>query len=169
MIGKERFSIFDLRFSIAGFLQTFSSSANRISKIRDRKSKIANRKLNRGFTLLELMIVISIIIILAVVALPRYERAIQRARETTLKDDLVQMRKMIDQYAADKGQLPQSLDDLVSAGYIREVPIDPITGERDWNVEMGEDPNLKQGGQGVRDVHSASGDQSSEGTPYNTW
>src|SRR6476660_2239303 len=80
-----------------------------------------------GFTLLELMIVISIIIVLASVALPQYQKTIMHARETVLKDDLFSMRKLIDQYSADKGKLPQSLDDLVSAGYMRQVPRDPIT------------------------------------------
>jgi general secretion pathway protein G len=123
----------------------------------------------RGFTLLELMIVISIIVILAAIALPQYQRTVQRAREAALRDDLFQMRKVIDQYAADKGQLPQSLDDLVRAGYLREIPIDPITGERDWQVVMGTDPNSLGDEQGVIDVHSASSDISSEGTPYNEW
>src|SRR5215831_19209408 len=80
-----------------------------------------------GFTLLEIMIVISIIIILAAVALPQYQKTIMHARETVLKDDLFTMRKLIDQYSADKGKLPQSLDDLVSSGYMRDIPTDPIT------------------------------------------
>lgn len=124
---------------------------------------------SRGFTLLELMIVISVIIILAVIVMPQYLRTVQQAREATLRDDLFQMRKVIDQYAADKGRLPQSLDDLVTAGYLREVPIDPMTEARDWNVEMGEDPLSADGGSGVTDVHSASSEVGSDGRPYNQW
>jgi len=122
-----------------------------------------------GFTLLELMIVISIIIILAIIVLPQYQKTVLQARESVLKDDLAQMRKLLDQYAADKGQLPQSLEDLASSGYLREVPVDPITGQKDWNVVMGPDVNSAEGGQGVVDVRSSSGDLSSEGTPYSEW
>ena len=122
-----------------------------------------------GFTLLELMIVISIIIILAAVALPKYQKTIMHARETVLKDDLFKLRSVIDQYAADKGKLPQSLEDLVTAGYIREVPKDPITDTRDWTLVTGEDPYSSEGGSGVIDVKSTSGDVSTEGSPYSDW
>ena len=122
-----------------------------------------------GFTLLELMIVISIIIILAAIALPQYQRTIMHARETVLRDDLFKMRSLIDQYAADKGKLPQSMDDLVSSGYVREIPVDPVTNQKDWAITTGDDPTSTEGGQGVTDVHSSSSEVSSEGTPYSEW
>jgi len=122
-----------------------------------------------GFTLLELMIVISIIIILAAVALPQYQKTIMHARETVLHDDLFKMRSLIDQYAADKGKLPQSLDDLVTAGYLRELPTDPITDKKDWNVVTGEDPYSTEGASGVIDVHSSSSEISTDGRPYSEW
>ena len=122
-----------------------------------------------GFTLLELMIVISIIIILASITLPQYQKTIMHTRETVLKDDLRKMRSLIDQFAADKGRLPQSLDEIVSEGYMREIPIDPFTGNKDWALTTGEDPNSSEGSQGVTDVHSASSDTSTDGTPYSEW
>ena len=122
-----------------------------------------------GFTLLELMIVISIIIILASITLPQYQKTIMATRETVLKNDLRTMRSLIDQFAADKGRLPQSLDEVVSEGYMREVPVDPFTGQKDWALTTGEDPNSSEGAQGVTDVHSASADTSTEGTAYSEW
>lgn len=124
---------------------------------------------SRGFTLLELMIVITIIIILAAITLPQFQKVILHTREAVLRDDLSQMRKLIDQFAADKGKLPQSLDDLVNEGYMREVPVDPFTGQKDWAMTTGEDPNSSEGEQGMTDIHSSSGEVSSEGTPYSEW
>src|ERR1043166_3976002 len=98
-----------------------------------------------GFTLLELMIVITIVIILAAIVLPQYQKTILATREAVLRDDLFKLRSLLDQYAADKQKLPQSLDDLVTGGYLREIPKDPITGQTDWNVVTGEDPNSSNG------------------------
>ncbi len=123
-----------------------------------------------GFTLLELMIVISILVILAMIAVATYQKTVLAAKEATLREDLFQMRKMIDQYYADKAKLPQSLDDLVSAGYIREIPIDPMTDQRDWQQEFGEDPGSTDGSQGLVNVRSASNDLDSDGSRrYSEW
>jgi general secretion pathway protein G len=134
------------------------------------RGTVTGKKLRTaGFTLLELMIVISIIIILASITLPQYQKTIMHTRETVLRDDLRKMRSLIDQFAADKGRLPQSLDEIVSEGYMREIPVDPFTGNKDWALTTGEDPNSSEGSQGVTDVHSASSETSTEGTPYSEW
>jgi general secretion pathway protein G len=130
---------------------------------------VIGRMRQAGFTLLELMIVISIIIILAAITLPQYQKTIMATREAVLKDDLRKFRTLIDQFAADKGRLPQSLDEMVSEGYMREVPVDPFTGQKDWAVNMGDDPNSLTGESGMTDVHSSSSETSSEGTAYSEW
>jgi general secretion pathway protein G len=126
-----------------------------------------------GFTLIELMIVITIIFILVGIAAARYDRSVQRAKEATLKTDLQVMRQAIDNYTLDKESAPQSLEDLVNpqAPYLREVPVDPMTRAKDWHLDFGDlvlSPD--QTNNGVVDVHSSSPLTSTvEGTPYNTW
>ena len=127
------------------------------------------RRSERGFTLLELMIVISILVILALIAMSQYNKTVQAAREATLREDLYTLRKMIDQYAADKAKLPQSLDDLKGAGYIHEVPVDPFTELPDWRTDPGEDPGSTTGDSGVVNVHSNAEGTGSDGVPYNEW
>lgn len=131
--------------------------------VRNSKFEIRN---SSGFTLLELVIVMTIMVILAAVGVTSYQHIQLKAKETILKQDLQTMRKKIDEYAADKEKLPQSLDDLASAFYIREVPIDPMTGQKDWVVDMGEDTISRDGGSGVVDVHSAAGGEGTDGMAY---
>ena len=124
----------------------------------------------RGFTLLEMMIVISIILILVGIAAGMYQQSIRRARESVLKTDLQTMRNAIDNYTMDKLQAPQSLQDLADAHYLRELPIDPITQQRDWVAHFGDTLiSPEQTGTGLDDVHSNSDQIGSDGTPYNTW
>ncbi|HTR67615.1 MAG TPA: prepilin-type N-terminal cleavage/methylation domain-containing protein [Terriglobales bacterium] len=129
-------------------------------------------KRSLGFTLIELMIVISIILILISVAIPAYQQSVIHARESVLRQNLFTLRSVISQYTLDKQKAPQSLDDLVQANYLKQIPIDPMTGSRDtWVVSQEEDtltdPNEQQGG--IDDVHSGSEAVSSDGTAYNTW
>ncbi len=131
------------------------------SKIQNPKSKI-----ERGFSLLELMISMFILIILLSVALPTYQRSVQQARETVLQENLFQIRRAIDQYGSDKGKLPQSLDDLVTDGYLREKPIDPITEKAEWNEIQGEDKYSTDGGQALTDVKSQATGESGDGKKY---
>ena len=124
-----------------------------------------------GFTLLEMLIVIMIILILAGIAAGRYERSVQRAKEATLKQDLFTMRQAIQSFTLDKENGPSSLDDLVQAKYLSGVPTDPITRAKDWHPDF-EDMLLspEQTSPGMTDVHSSSTAISPfENTPYNTW
>jgi general secretion pathway protein G len=124
----------------------------------------------RGFTLLELMIVISIIMILMAVAVPVYNQSIIQARESVLRSNLSTLRSVISQYTLDKQKAPQSLDDLVTAGYLRQIPVDPMTRQTNWEVVQ-EDVLLAvdQQDPGITDVHSASSTTASDGSAYNTW
>jgi general secretion pathway protein G len=132
------------------------------------QSLFASRKLKTqaGFSLLELMIAMFIMIILISVALPTYQRSVQHARETVLQENLWQMRRAIDQYAADKGKLPQSLDDLVTGKYLREKPMDPISEKAEWKEIQGEDSNSPDGEQGLTDVKSLADGEDSDGKKY---
>jgi len=150
---------FRLRIADCGLRMTCQCSCA------SRNPQSATRNSN-GFTLLELVMVMTIIVVLAAIGVTSYQHIQMKARETVLKKDLIDMRKMIDEYAADREKLPGSIDDLVSHGYIREIPIDPITGDKDWIVDMGDDTVSRDGGQGVVDVHSAAAGVGSDGVAY---
>ena len=129
-------------------------------------------KRSRGFTLIEMLIVISLITILVSVALPAYQQSIWRARESVLKQNLFSLRSVISQYTLDKQKAPQSLEDLVTAGYFKQIPTDPMTGRNDsWTVEEEADTimTVDQQQPGIYDVHSGSSATGSDGTAYNTW
>jgi general secretion pathway protein G len=127
----------------------------------------------RGFTLIELMIVIAIMLILIGIAAGMYQRSVIRAREAVLKSDLKVMREAIDNYTLDKEAAPQSLEDLTNpqSQYLREIPVDPITRQKDWQVEMCDTVmSPDQSTTGMCNVHSNSPDVSPfDGSAYNTW
>ena len=131
-----------------------------------RRSKL----LCNGFTLLELMIVISIMMILMAVAVPLYQQHVIQAREAVLRQNLFQLDSLIEQYRLDKGQSPQSLDDLVTAGYLPKLPADPMTGKADWTTDP-EDPNNAVDPQqtGIARAHSSSAGTALNGEAYSTW
>jgi general secretion pathway protein G len=133
--------------------------------------KRTRNKSDRGFTLIELMIVISLILILVSISIPVYNQSILRAKESVLKQDLFQLRSLISQYTLDKQKAPQSLDDLVQAGYLKQLPNDPMTGSNStWTVDQ-EDSlmSVDQQDPGISDVHSGSTATSSDGSAYSTW
>ena len=131
--------------------------------MKNNQSAIRNQK---GFTLLELMIGMFIIVILLSVALPAYQRSVQYAREKVLAQNLWQMRRQIDQYTADKGKLPPSLEELKEKKYLSEIPIDPILEKAEWTEIFGDDPNSTENGQGLINVKSKVDGEDSEGKKY---
>jgi len=126
----------------------------------------AGRTATHGFTLIELLIVMAIIGTLLSIAVPRYFRSLQHARETVLKQDLSILREAIDKYYADLNQYPEKLPDLVDKHYVRAVPVDPFTRLADtWTVVASDDPDHP----GIRDILSGAPDIASNGTPVATW
>jgi general secretion pathway protein G len=126
----------------------------------------------QGFTLIELMMVLTLLLILATMSMPIFHLAIVHAREAVLKDDLYTLRKLIDEYTLDKQHPPTSLDDLVEAGYLRGgIPVDPFTGSNDtWRTDVEDVPlNPSQAASGIVDVHSGSDEMALDGTAYSSW
>ena len=128
----------------------------------------SRRRRESGFTLIELMVVIAIIALLVGIALPRYQNAQRKAREAVLRENLFILRQTIDQYFADKGYYPQDLNALVDEGYLRKIPVDPITGEAEWDeiqadMETSLDPTQPPG---IWDVRSRASGQTLDGIDY---
>jgi general secretion pathway protein G len=140
-------------------------------RVRQAASRRAKGAHDGGFTLIELMIVMTIIGILTAVAAPIYMRTVNKAKEAVLKEDLHVIRGAIDAYTVDKEKAPQNLEDLVQAGYLKSVPIDPITSRSDtWIVGQSDNlTTIQETAGGIDDVHSGAQSVSSEGTSFNTW
>lgn len=150
------------------------SEGRRVRGVRSGHDGLRSRPCDRarGFTLLEIIIVLTIIAIIVSLAIPAYQAVILRAKESVLKQNLHLMRRQIEAFAADRGRYPQSLQELVERGYLREIPLDPITGSRDTWETIQEDQPLSGDPQqqpGIKDVKSGAKTVSSEGTPYNEW
>ena len=151
--------------SVANIVSTMTDHSNR-------QSNLAVRAAEAGFTLIELIIVVTIISILLSLAVPNYRASIIHSKEAVLRDDLFTMRSLIDEYTLDRQEAPQSLHDLVEHGYMRQIPKDPFTGvDNTWN-EVFEDGTLMTADQtapGIIDVHSGSNLRSIEGDLYSEW
>ena len=144
-------------------------------EMRNAESRIAIRtrhsirRIQKGFSLLELMIAMFIMIILISVAVPVYQRSIQHARQTVLQENLWQMRRAIEQFSADKGRLPKTVDELVENKYLREVPVDPVYDKAEWKEVQGEDANSPDGEEGLKDVKSLAEGQDTDGKDYSEY
>jgi len=132
---------------------------------------VSTRKSRRGFTLVELMIVMAIIVILIGVAIPYYQKSVIRAKESVLRNNLFTIRTVIDEYSYDKQKAPQSLQDLVTDGYLRDLPRDPITNANNTWKEIREDASqaVNSTEPGLFDVRSGSDKMSLDGTSYSEW
>jgi general secretion pathway protein G len=130
-----------------------------------------DKQTEQGFTLIELMVVMLIIGVLMAIAVPNYIAAVKAAKESVLKEDLHVMRQAIDSYTMDKQKAPQSLQDLVEAGYLKSIPQDPMTRTTDaWVVDQSDSlHSIDQSEPGIDDVHSGDQDAGSDGQPYSTW
>jgi general secretion pathway protein G len=125
---------------------------------------------SRGFTIIELLIVMTILIILASIGMTQYRNSVTRAQEATLKEDLFRLRDAMDQFYADKNKWPADLAELVSEGYIREVPTDPMTESKDtWQTETAEPDPANPSSTGIDNVHSGSDGTALDGTRYSEW
>jgi general secretion pathway protein G len=166
-----------VRRILSGSYYSLRLAAVRPSRSRDREGAVqspASRPrliLTRGFTFVELMVVMAIIVVLITMAIPVYQKSIIRAKESVLKNNLFTIRTVIDNYTYDKQKAPQSLQDLVAEGYLREVPVDPMTASNQgWKVIM-EDATqaVNQDSPGIFDVRSGSEKLGLDGTPYADW
>ena len=130
-----------------------------------------NIRRERGFTLMEMLIVICIMAILIAIAVPNYQQSLLHAKESALRQDLFDLNSLISQYTLDKQKPPQALEDLKTAGYLKEIPKDPFTGAADWVVDQDEETIMdpSQTETGIIGVHSASSQVSSDGTAYSSW
>jgi len=145
--------------------------ANSPEQARGRGGRLRVRvRRSRGFSLLEMMIVITLILVLVSIAVPIYNQSVVRSREAVLRQNLFTLRNLIEQYTLDKQKAPQGLDDIVQGGYLKSIPVDPTTGQANWEVVQ-EDVLLSvdQQDPGISDVHSGAPGTSSDGTAYSSW
>ena len=142
-----------------------------VNPITGRIRRAGSHRAARGFTLMELLIVMAIIAVLAAIAAPRYAIMVRRAREAVLKEDLQTMRQAIDSYTVDKEKAPQSLDDLVQSGYLKSIPVDPITNRDDtWMPDTSDTlMDIDETAGGINNVHSGAQGLATDGSSYNTW
>jgi len=135
------------------------------------RQPLSSARRHGGFTLLELMVVLALIVTLSAIAFATYQNTVQRGREAVLRENLFRMRDAIDQYYADKGKYPQSLEDLVSANYLRKLPIDPTTqSDQTWQAVPAEpDPSNPNVEPGIYDVKSGSEGPALDGSKYSDW